>query len=67
MPSIPFRCDSFRTRVMIATTSCLQAWKADTTSAGVRKAPAALIKKGMQKAWKAETPWIETAFITLRP
>jgi len=21
----------------------------------------------MQKAWKAETPWIETALITLRP
>jgi hypothetical protein len=32
---------SFRTRVRIAISSCLQAWKADTTSAGVRKAPAA--------------------------
>ncbi len=34
MPII-LRCDSFRTRVRIAPTSCLLAWKADTTSASV--------------------------------
>jgi hypothetical protein len=32
---IPFPCDSFRTFVRIATAICLQAWRAETTSAGV--------------------------------
>jgi hypothetical protein len=35
MTIIPIRCDCSRTSVRIATTSCLQAWRADTTSAGV--------------------------------
>jgi hypothetical protein len=32
---MPFLCDNFSTRIRIATTSCLEAWRADTTSAGV--------------------------------
>ena len=44
----------------------LQAWKADTPSAGVRKAPVALIKKNA-KARRVDTPWIETAFINHAP
>jgi len=47
-------------QTMLCSSTGFQAWNAGIPSAGVRKAPVALIKKNA-KARRVDTPWIETA------